>query len=854
MSLGIVDKSDITKRILEIFSKSDFKHDFSISNSSIIKALRESVPLGTGKVNYLRKVNEFNSTIGTKSIYEFLKDEYSKILPVSVNSHAKTEDQILKDILNISYTTWRNELLNFNLEDKLMPPEKRDIIIDLGTIKRNYKVKFHPTKDKKMYYNLPNTFKQISNGKNKFVLIIDASFFPMSSIGVEEYLINQYIGTYDPNESYEFYILENSENSSDSAKKISKFSVQNENIKVFILREKVNSIITYPNFNTNSQESNLFTNIEISSKKVKNNQVNAILNIDNVLYEREDLGSISQIERSSFLAFQNYILNNDITKETMSYFLLKRAGDWCQALSLLDYTREYEVYDNNNVKLDKIETLNNLQKDSVIGLVTHDRILLAYSLLLGLNVFYSLKVVSAVKDDNDSNSITWCMYFQNTLSEIYYDDIEDIKNAEEKCNKFIDDSISVANTSKNTILSKISKANIDFNKLDKFTENIIYLRYVMIQLTSIYFEESFKSKKDEIVTYYNKIRDITKVSISTMSSEEKKEVSNNLSNIRSLVRSINEMNTHNIGISKLEKYETQDSEKYYINDLKHVNIKNITDEKSNYIFFVVNEFKKDYLELKEYNINLPVKSLFEELNYGRDPKYRMMISEFINIVEERQSGGSLLDLLHTIPKPEMIEEPKYFNDKYGNFYSNYNGYIVTSTHLDILENGLKHLGDKPLDDYSSEEDTFYKRFILYYLDELYTKLFTLEGRIQYENKIAQFEYDLYLEYVHVLTELDNIYSIYKEKKTALDLYNLYFINRNKWTSFYLEGENPSIMRYLRKDKIKFGEIAERLYNKHQTVKDYIFKKRRRNTTSSIAHKRLKINNGGRRYTKKLKLN
>jgi len=839
MSLGIKKREAPIKNILGRFSKSDFKHDFSISPKTVINTLKQSVPIGENKVKYLKNVIELEKKLSGKSVYEFLKEEYKFILPENQDFEAESEDNLLKKILDIQYNTWRKELFDFtpNLKNRILP-ENKNIIINVNNVKRNYSVKFYPTKDKKTYYNIPSAFKNLTS-KNKFVLIIDASFFPLSSIGVKEYLINQYIGDYNPEEKYEFYILENSENTSDSAKKIIKYASDNNNISIFILREKINTTIIYPVFNIHEeqdQKSNLFSDVEINSTKVSNNQVNATLIVDNVNYNIEDLGSISQIERASFIALQKYILNsNNVTKEMMSYFLLKRAGDWCQALSLLDFAREYELYDSNNTNTGRVETLTTLQQqDCVIGLVTHDRILLGYALLLGLNVFYSLKVVSTIQDTSDSNSINWCMYFQNASSEVYYIDIESIKSGEKRLYEYIDAAIVASKEYEIFISEKFTKKNIPFNDKSKLVDNIIKLRLLMIQLNGLYLEDSFKEKKDSLMNYYDKIRDLTIDVIETMSQEEKKEVSNNLSNIRSITRSINEMYTHNISIKELEHYDTESSEQKYIQTLKQTkSYKDIDEEKGNYKYFIVNEFKKDYLELKEKNLHAKINEVFTDIeHYGRDPKYKMMIDEFINIIEGKKYGGngSLMSSLESLRSPEMNSEEnnvemngkeeniRYFNDRYGNFYSNYGGIIITNEHAEILHTKLNLIKDKPIDSFNEEEKVFYKRFLIYYLDELFTRIFTLEGSITYNNnKKAEFNYDLYIEFLHIYVELYNLEDIYRNKKLPNELYNLYYINRYKYTSFYLEHEFP-LDRYLNKDTINFNEITTRIYAKHENVR------------------------------------
>lgn len=78
-------------------------------------------------------------------------------------------------------------------------------------------------------------------------------------------------------------------------------------------------------------------------------------------------------------------------------FQVKRSGDWLQALSCLDTKREYN--DGEGVAEN-------------IALITHDRVLLVYSLFLGINVFFTckdgellyFKSLSLKKDMNEENS------------------------------------------------------------------------------------------------------------------------------------------------------------------------------------------------------------------------------------------------------------------------------------------------------------------------------------------------------------------------------------------------------------------------------------------------------------------
>ena len=880
MSLGISKKTKEIKDILGIFSKSDFKHDFNISKNNVINTLSESVPLTASKVTYLKKVNELRSTIGENSIYDFLEEKYKLILPNTTDYVAKSEDEIMKE-LGINYNSIKNKLLSFDLNTKTLPNE--ETIKIAGT--REYKLKYHPAKILGTRYNIPHIFKTLTN-KNKFVLIIDASFFSMSNIGLEEYLKNQYIGTFNNNEQYEIYILENNENLSDSANKIVKYTIQSPNIKLYILREKLNNTIIYPDFSVNSNESNLFTNINISSKKIDYNTINATLTIDGKKYEREDLGSISQIERASFLALQKYILEGSISKEIMSYFLLKRAGDWCQALSLLDYSRKYDVftYDNNTNEItitDRKETLNNLQKDSEIALITHDRILLSYALLLGINVFYSLKVVSPAKEDTESNSNTWCVYFQNTATELYLDNFQEIKNEKNTIIQNINTYVNESNRIKTIINEQIQ--SINFNNTN-ILFNLIFLRLLCILLNSLYTEDIFRIKYDDIIEYYNSLPE----SIEGLNDTKKREVSNTIYNIICLKDSILTMNIKNTELITNIKvdniYATEDLERNIIYQILNsgLPINKLAEELSNYKLYIVYEFKKNYLELKNKELTSAIDTILnKEFEFGRSlNKLEILINLLKEVVTKNMNGGartlakyrkslthkfkkhvnkktaltgthknikqylgnfyntnvnkiktistrpiSILNTIQTYNNPK-IEEAKYYNDQYGNFYSNYGDYVIMKQDLEALKKGLEQLKIK--NSLDKNETQFVKLFYIYYLDELYTHIFTLNGMKQYkdnEKTVYDDEEDLNLEYLHVIVQLFEIQKSYenflKSRNNIEDIYNLYFIERYNWNSLNI------------KEKLASKNISEDLRVIYEKIRNYILENNRLSTPSRI---------------------
>ena len=880
MSLDILKKTTEIKKTLGTFSKSDFKHDFSINNTSIINALSETFPLTLSKVNYLKKVNELKSTINRNSIYEFLEDKYKLILPNTTDYNAKSEDDIL-NTLGINYMSIKNKVLSFDLSKKTLPTEETLKIAGI----REYKLKFHPAKKLGSTYNLVHMFKTLTR-KNKFVFIIDASYLSMSNIGLEEYLKNQYIGNYDTQETYEIYILENNENISDSANKIVKYTIQSPNIKLYILREKLNNIIIYPDYSVDTNESNLFTNINITSKKIDYNTVNAVLTIDGKKYEREDLGAISQIDRASFLALQKYILEGTISKEIMSYFLLKRAGDWCQALSLLDYSRKYDVFSYDNAtnkitKTNKEETLNNLMKDSEIALITHDRILLSYALLLGINVFYSLKVVSPIKEESESNSITWCTYFQNAATQIYLDDFQALKNEKNKIIENINTYINESNRVKNILNTQIQ--SIDFNDKNIFY-NVPYLRVLCILLNSLYIEDNFKTKYDTIMEYYNSLPE----SIEGLNDTQKKELSNTLYNIRCIkdvLATMNKKNTELItNIIVDDIYETEDLERNIIYEIIKAGlpINKLSEELSNYKLYVVYEFKKNYLELKNKNLTSAIDIILnKEFEFGRsERKLHILIDLLKEVITQNLNGGvrtvakhrnllthrfkkpinkgvskksiltrnnnrirknikqyivntkntpltptstsvSILNTIQTYNNPD-VKEAKYYNDQYGNFYSNYGDYVITKQNLEALKKGLEQLMTKDILD--TNEIQFVKQFYIYYLDELYTRLFTLNGMKQYKDKektIYDDEEDLNLEYLHIITQLFEIYNNYenylRSQNNIEDIYNLYFIERYDWNSLNI------------KDKLHGKDISKGIEIIYETTRNYILENNRIST-------------------------
>jgi hypothetical protein len=855
MSLGVDKKTNSIKNIFTKFSKSDFYHDFSINKEPIIKMLQKSVPLNltTSKVKYLRDVMNLHDKLNN-NIYDFFRGDYTLILPDGSNAEALNEDKLLKSTLDIDYVALRRMLIDFTpeLANRNLPETIPFTIDDKEDLKRNYEISFYPAKNGKIHYNLPQAFKSVS-GKNKFVLIIDASFLSMSTIGLEEYLKNEYIAGYDSKEEYEFYILENNENLSDSATKIKKYDNNTDNIKIFFLREEVNSQVTYPSFNTNSQASNLYTSVELTTTK-QSNRIDGVVRIDGKEFQRSDIGKISEIDQSAFYALQSYILNgNKTNEETMSYFLLKRAGDWCQALSLLDTSRVYKIYNVENKSTGTI-TLGELQLDCTVAVVTHDRILLGYSLLLGLNVFYSMRIVKAGDGTSDSNSVIWLSYFKNLDNSINISDYSTILNHKDSNLTKINEYTLSAETVFNEFISETTSINFS-----NPVEDVIKFRRYLTLMNELYTKEYFELKKEEIVKLYSEIenskyrRGIT--------DENKKVLSSKLSSIRSLLKLFDIMSKRNSEIKNTNTYDNEVEERRIASELYSLNkSREIPTYQNEYKRVIVEKIKEEYLELKSKNIHTEIRrfvnNIPEELNErDKSNRYKRLLLPLKRSIEQemnveggyKQSGGdidAIIGRLKDTQIPEHIKDSniKLYNDESGNFYTHYDDYLITKSKLQLFKEGLELLRDKQSNTFNASEKYLYTRFILFYLDELFTDLFSLTGQIQYEKNKPQFEDELFLNFLRIDFQLDYISKIVHSSEKIDSIIDTYFVNREKWGAFFLLGELHRLERIKKGSRYNFSTIADRIENKLEVIKSSLL--RIENVfINSKSRKRARSNNG-----------
>lgn len=437
--------SEKINRLLFLLSRADFQHDFSKVNlDKILEKLSSTQNIKTPNID-TSWIKKDKKKFDSKDVFEYFKT--SDILTPFTFDQSITEKQALELIIGSSFTHIQNTLKENEERYGLLvaektsdPPKNVPLPLNIeGEIKRNYTYSAYPVKVRGQYYNLPYAFTQLSStNKREFALLIDYSFFSFSTLrkqSILKTLIGE-ISIEDKSQNYTFYIIKNNENIADSAQKLDTFSTGRENIKIKILRDKKENKSVYPPLSSNekNQNINLYSRAQIITEK---KEVLGFglgepkINVDGdvTFYSPQgisktkqytDLHDIGSIPKASFLALQksNQLQSNN-DDEALIHLLFKRSGDWCQALSLLDRTRMYEIYDYDTGKKEGEKNLHQLKEDGVdIALVTHDRILLAYALLLGINVFFSTKLESTgksiVESDEDHKSIVWNIYFKNT--------------------------------------------------------------------------------------------------------------------------------------------------------------------------------------------------------------------------------------------------------------------------------------------------------------------------------------------------------------------------------------------------------------------------------------------------------
>jgi hypothetical protein len=431
--------------ILNMLAKTDFWHDF---HKSYMQELLNNTSL-TSSLSFAergRNIATIRSRLGgDKSLDEYFMEfmdgnilytEGGKIadhtsekdLLSSVGVNFGAIESALKGWNQIKETKWNTSA------DKEMLPALADIKPTFGPFSRNYSVKAVPVKAYEKNSFLPSAFEYQAGNVRNFVLMVDASILSITELGLPG-LVEVIDGSYSKDHIYNFYFLQSNENDSDPATKLTEIKNTTENVNIFYLKDEGHTSI-YPSFNKKDEDPNinLYSLIGIQSVRAADETITAKLS-GNVSQMVEDVGEISKIDKAAQKAVDTLVEEGGvITPNSLLYFLLKRAGDWCQALCLLDKTRSYTLYQQITTPMKKkagkdtykysiteiakvtlqdiINSHESRKEKIVLALLTLDRVLLAYSLLLGLNVFFTTKYAN-LQPSKKGRSIHWSIFFNN---------------------------------------------------------------------------------------------------------------------------------------------------------------------------------------------------------------------------------------------------------------------------------------------------------------------------------------------------------------------------------------------------------------------------------------------------------
>jgi hypothetical protein len=571
-------------QLLNKLAKVDFWHDF---HSSSMQQLLDNVSL-TSTLSFAdrgKRVAEIRSELSKKKIDNvdeyFMNSMDGTILYTGAAKGAAerpSERTLLTDI-GVNFDTIEEALKGWNkkevsaltgVADVAGFPVLADVTPTFNTFKRTYSVKAVPVKAYNKEVFLPSAF-EVQSGVRNFVLMVDASILSITELGLKG-LVELVAGSYDKEHVYNFYFIQSNENDSDPATKIIGVENDTDNVNIFFLKDEGHTSI-YPVFNSEvdeGQNQNLYSLIGIQSVRTEGNTITATLSgaVKKVV---EDLGEISKIDKAAQKAVDSLIEKNGITTDSLSYFLLKRAGDWCQALCLLDKTRVYSVSQQEKGKIlrkigtSTLQQLSDTYKGNlIIALLTLDRVLLAYALLLGLHVFFTTKYVNLLPKKG-GRSIHWSIFFRN--KDIGMTEAEQ-KALQVKADEIVKNTATEIATKKTNMLAMVDAidaekkkviAKIQVAKEENFLEYFSGLHYYF------YIEQSFITT-DEITTLLTTISETVKAIGESKGKEDLIEtLRNQVTNLETLqakLKTIETMNTDLHTNLKANKYVYPDSEKY----------------------------------------------------------------------------------------------------------------------------------------------------------------------------------------------------------------------------------------------------------------------------------------------------
>lgn len=404
---------------LPIYAASDFNHDFG--HAKLSQNFLNSIETTGDRSKFIPLFQKLIAGKGeSPNAAAVFGSKFNETLPRDAprGVQAMNEDKLLEEF-GFPYSSIMQSVT-----------ETKKAYGSLGTrtvtmkegLTRNYNISFASEKGewegKREYTNLVSCMWALSNPditqrKKKFAIMYDAGVCKTSDIGSDAYRtiskISGEAGEF-PNDIYEVYFINSSENMTDPAPKIDDRTFRKiaPNIKIFFLKDTsyVGQYTSYDERKPGDQRSDVYSKYTITTTRSGNDaKIRATVEFgDKTSIQMDDMKRESEIDASALNAVSAYLKNGgNIDTKVMSSFFLKRAGDWCQALCLLDKSRTYTVT-QHGVAGESKTTLQQLEDNGTeIMLMTHDRVLLAFALTLGVNIMYT--------NNRDRNH--WMVYLQN---------------------------------------------------------------------------------------------------------------------------------------------------------------------------------------------------------------------------------------------------------------------------------------------------------------------------------------------------------------------------------------------------------------------------------------------------------
>jgi hypothetical protein len=404
---GVTRRNALIWEIFRKLARGDFRHDFDEGVDTRDKIIaRDAERFFEIAKNISQKgrvwlLTQFQRFVGT-TIFPLLSPGIDRILGrapegAGAASNDFLDEEALLALVGVDYAAIKEEIKrvpfgtaitrNFRVYGPTVPDTRSYEI--RGTM---YRRGLRGEANYKENQNLTTMFRTVTGGKNKFVLILDATGgLPMSE------LLNATLEPYAP--GGEFYIIENIENAADSATKLSTVKATTKDGRtpptLRFLRDTANTVV-YPlwHLHPSDPKSNVYSSLQIVLNRVSDTQVEANISVvdaqGNIIRTINigDVSNSSNVKNATLYALAKF-LEEGLVEESLVYTLIKRMGDWCQALSMLDLDRVYDILNETRTGLGGKTTLRELLVDSEVGVVTNDRILLALCILLGLNVFFT---------------------------------------------------------------------------------------------------------------------------------------------------------------------------------------------------------------------------------------------------------------------------------------------------------------------------------------------------------------------------------------------------------------------------------------------------------------------------------